>query len=664
MQEDVVGRHLARLGDEDSEGRRAAMHSLKAFVEKLDSGSMPAFLQQVSPSRATDMASPQTRSFAISLYEEVAKAHGKMIVPHIGRVMATVTRSLASGTCSSPQLHQACARVVAALARHAIDPAAPVAEGEAILRNLCQPLWEALSAESEPLAAGAALCLQALVESEKWKLADTGIVQGLCSRVSAELRGRGGNRLPQLQLARSLVMTCGPAVGTHAGAFLRAASHILLTSPRDGTWHARVGAARLVHAVFWRLDHRRLPAEEVAAAVEALKICSHDLSPQVRSAALEAIESAALRFTEDNDSTRQVSLKKTAAEWTGKIREPRSSSPESPPQPSLLSREHCSDDPWCAERRRREAMAAESGLDSIWMKVDMAEDAFTEPAFEYDDLRLSNVSENLSAEGSPMRLVGLGTGGNESCVDYMQEESTSSVVSMITTEVPTNLTPSSTVTVEPQQQRQSCTFHEAADLYAPLTTPRRLLRSLVVDLDSGSKGLQTPQGDGTHLDMETCSNSSWSVRYNPIANEEALHTEEEEEEAAEHRREGTDCSASERSCAPIVEDARASSAPALEEDFTSSVQTVTENQIFRSAQCEGLNSQGQEVLNATSHDGKRLTGPAIRHKWLPSSSVRAARGLAEMLLGGSFCAMVALPVAIAISKVLESHSHTAGLVPT
>lgn len=85
-----------------------------------------------------------SRSYAISLYEEVARVHGKLIIPQIGRVMATVTRSL-SASGSSPQLHQACAKVVAALVRYSIDADSSAAEAEDILKEVSRPLVDLLA---------------------------------------------------------------------------------------------------------------------------------------------------------------------------------------------------------------------------------------------------------------------------------------------------------------------------------------------------------------------------------------------------------------------------------------------------------------------------------------------------------------------------------------
>lgn len=85
-----------------------------------------------------------SRSYAISLYEEVARVHGKLIIPQIGRVMKTVTRSL-SASGSSPQLHQACAKVAAALVRHSIDSDSTPAEAEDIVKEVSRPLVDLLT---------------------------------------------------------------------------------------------------------------------------------------------------------------------------------------------------------------------------------------------------------------------------------------------------------------------------------------------------------------------------------------------------------------------------------------------------------------------------------------------------------------------------------------
>lgn len=162
----VVRQDLAKL-EKGGESRRIAMTMLKQFVEHLDPGSVPRFLAQVSESK--DLGG--SRTYAISLYEEVARVHGKLIIPQIPRMMATVTRSL-SASGSSPPLHQACAKVVSALARYAIDPETSTAQADEILQDISKPLIEAI-------AAGRVLILH-LFFSSFWGLLDTLLQLGMC----------------------------------------------------------------------------------------------------------------------------------------------------------------------------------------------------------------------------------------------------------------------------------------------------------------------------------------------------------------------------------------------------------------------------------------------------------------------------------------------------
>lgn len=99
-----------------------------------------------------------SRAYAISLYEEVARVHGKLIIPHIPRVMISIIRSLtASG--SLPQLQQSCAKVVAAIARYTIDFKTSPEEAEDIIRELCDPLTEAL-AGADTVWRNSTLCIR------------------------------------------------------------------------------------------------------------------------------------------------------------------------------------------------------------------------------------------------------------------------------------------------------------------------------------------------------------------------------------------------------------------------------------------------------------------------------------------------------------------------
>jgi hypothetical protein len=119
------------------------MDSLKHCVENLEPASVPRFLAQVAESK--EASGGGSRSYAISLYEEVARVHGKLIISQLPRVMATVMRSLSASGSSPQQLHQACAKVVSALVRYSIDSNTSMAEAEEVVRVVGHPLVEAIA---------------------------------------------------------------------------------------------------------------------------------------------------------------------------------------------------------------------------------------------------------------------------------------------------------------------------------------------------------------------------------------------------------------------------------------------------------------------------------------------------------------------------------------
>ena len=104
------------------------MKALRSYAKHLDSKSLPHFLAEVSDTTAAGAGCGcgglAPGEFTISLYEVLARVHGRNIVPQIGNIMATIMRTLSSSGGSFP-LHQACSKVVPAIARYAIDASTP-----------------------------------------------------------------------------------------------------------------------------------------------------------------------------------------------------------------------------------------------------------------------------------------------------------------------------------------------------------------------------------------------------------------------------------------------------------------------------------------------------------------------------------------------------------
>lgn len=199
-----------------------------------------------------------TRSYAISLYEEVARVHGKLVVPHISKVMAALVRS-SSASGSFPQLQQACARVTAALARHGIDSTTSKEEAEEIMREICTPLIDALSGKLEPVAATAAACIHALAETEAWKFAREEIVHDVCQRTTVALSEKSTRTAAHMQLIRILASVNPDTLSLHGASLLRAGEEILKVTANP--WQLRKAAAQLLQSVLTILDKEALQTQ-------------------------------------------------------------------------------------------------------------------------------------------------------------------------------------------------------------------------------------------------------------------------------------------------------------------------------------------------------------------------------------------------------------------
>ncbi|QHN82339.1 uncharacterized protein DS421_20g694960 [Arachis hypogaea] len=178
----VMQQELANL-DKDPDSRKSAMKALKSYVKDLDCKAIPVFLAKVSQTKETGSLSGE---FTISLYEVLARVHQVKIVPMIDSIMVSIVQTLASSAGSFP-LHQACSKVVLAIARYGIEPTAPEDKKRQIIHSICKPLCDSLSSSQDSLTSGAALCLKALVDSDNWRFASSEMVNRVCQNVAVGL---------------------------------------------------------------------------------------------------------------------------------------------------------------------------------------------------------------------------------------------------------------------------------------------------------------------------------------------------------------------------------------------------------------------------------------------------------------------------------------------
>lgn len=273
--------------DKDLDSRQTAMDELKDCVRQLDEKTMPQFLDQVSEARDSEAS----RNYAISLYSEVARVHKGGIIPFIPRIMASIVRSLPSSG-NSQQLHLACAKVITSVARYTIDPTKPLASNQDLLRSLCIPLLSALSTKLEPLSVGAAVCLQALVESEKWKFSPLDLQDLICAKATSALAEKGTQTVAHMNLMRSLSKFNRPVVQKYAASLLRSGLEILKTSSgMSDSWQYRAAAAQLLGSVLKVADAETLQLN-LSPIFQTLEGCLSDKVAGVRTAAGDALKTA------------------------------------------------------------------------------------------------------------------------------------------------------------------------------------------------------------------------------------------------------------------------------------------------------------------------------------------------------------------------------------
>lgn len=280
-------RELENL-DKDSDSRKSAMKALKSYVKELDSKAIPLFLAQVSETKETFSSSAE---YTISLYEVLARVHGSKIVPQIDNIMGTIIKTLTSSV-NSFALHQACSKVVAAIARYGINPATPIDKKRRIIHSLCKPLSESLLVSQENLSSGAALCLKGLVDSDNWRFASNEMVNELCQRVAGAIDKPMQNWTNSLMaLVMALTKHNSLIVEAYARLLIQSALRILNDGVTDGNSQKQLSVIQVVNFLMKRLDPKSV-FSELELVIEEMEKRRSDQMAYVKGAAFEALQTA------------------------------------------------------------------------------------------------------------------------------------------------------------------------------------------------------------------------------------------------------------------------------------------------------------------------------------------------------------------------------------
>ncbi|GLJ20494.1 hypothetical protein SUGI_0373020 [Cryptomeria japonica] len=222
----------------------------------------------------------------ISSYEVMAREHGKLIIPHISEIMRNVLKVLSSDA-PSLALQQECVKVVLALARYAIEPSSFERNRERVIRDLASPLLEVLLGNVRSLAEGAAMCLQALVNTEVWKFAPDKVVNEICLRVTAALEEKETQTTDHMKLVCSLAEHNSFILEAYGGSLLGAAHDILSISNSQ----LRLNAILMINALLKNVNAYMIDSE-IPFTITNMERFTIDRIPSIKDAATETLQIA------------------------------------------------------------------------------------------------------------------------------------------------------------------------------------------------------------------------------------------------------------------------------------------------------------------------------------------------------------------------------------
>ncbi|XP_038987927.1 protein SINE1-like isoform X2 [Phoenix dactylifera] len=282
----VLREELENL-DKDPDSRRAAMKALESYVKDLDSRTIPLFLAQICETKEPGSSFGECR---VSLFEVLARVHGRGMVPHIDSIMSMIIQTLLS-SAGSFALQQACSKVVSAIARYGIDHSMPDDEKRRIVSSLCKPLSDCLMGPQESVASGVALCLKAFVGSDNWQFASDELVNEVCLKVAGALEEKQTQTSSHLSLAVALLKDNALIVEAYARSLVRSGLQILCAGVKDSDSRVRLSAIQMINILMKYVDSRSI-FSEIPNIVDVMGKCQRDHMLNVRGAAFEALQTA------------------------------------------------------------------------------------------------------------------------------------------------------------------------------------------------------------------------------------------------------------------------------------------------------------------------------------------------------------------------------------
>nr|VDD53399.1 unnamed protein product [Brassica oleracea] len=247
---------LANL-DKDPDTNKTAMSNLRTIVKDLDAKALHVFLNQLSETK--EIGSDSGGGYTVSLFEDLARAHGVKISPHVETIMPVIVRTLSS--CEGAlSVQQVCSKAVAAIARYGIDPATAEDKKRNVIHSLCKPLSDSLL-DSQHLALGASCNIPSLVDCDSWRYASGEMVNTLCQSLAVALEAASSEAESHMALVIALAKRNAFTVEAYARLFVKSGLRILELGVVEGDAQKRVLAVQMLNFLMKYLNPKSMSSE-------------------------------------------------------------------------------------------------------------------------------------------------------------------------------------------------------------------------------------------------------------------------------------------------------------------------------------------------------------------------------------------------------------------
>ncbi|KAG2273212.1 hypothetical protein Bca52824_067767 [Brassica carinata] len=307
---------LANL-DKDPDTNKTAMSNLRTIVKDLDAKVIHVFLAQVSE---TKEIGSESGGYTVSLFEDLARAHGVKIAPHVETIMPVIIRTLSS--CDgSLGVQQACSKAVAAMARYGIDPATPEDKKRNVVHSLCKPLSDSLldTQHQQHLALGSALCLKSLVDCDNWRFASSEVVNSVCQSLAVALEATSSEAKSHLALVIALAKHNPFIVEAYARLLVKSGLRILELGVAEGDSQKRLLAVQMLNFLMKYLNPKSICSELELIFKEMEKHLTDEMY-FVRMAAYETMSTAERLIRESADPVFDAENSKSRISLSGSMK--------------------------------------------------------------------------------------------------------------------------------------------------------------------------------------------------------------------------------------------------------------------------------------------------------------------------------------------------------